>query len=295
MARKQGKHMEIVTGSTLQLSYERIQELGINIVEYPLFMNGEPYPASISMSREAKDELRRLLMDKNNKATTAGLQSEDLRAMYSAHKGNQIISIHQSFNNSRATADALRTVRDEMSSPDIYLFDTEHLTAGFTVQVLEAAKAIQAGIGFDELRIRLETNRKATRHLGAVHDLFFLKRSGRVGLVKAVMGTAMKIIPLLSSTDESGVIKSIGKAKTATQANARFVQIITEDLARQKSTRLSAVIAYCGPHLEEVQQLKNMILETGWDASVEIHYTNHSNMPHEGPDFYDIGYIVYGA
>jgi len=26
---------------------------------------------------------------------------------------------------------------------------------------------------------------------------------------------------------------------------------------------------------------------------VEIHYTNHSNMAHIGPDFYDIGYILY--
>jgi hypothetical protein len=65
-------------------------------------------------------------------------------------------------------------------------------------------------------------------------------------------------------------------------------------LGASNSNRLSVVIVYCGPHLEEVEQLRSMILEKGWDASVEIHYTNHSNMPHEGPDFYDIGYIVYG-
>ena len=40
--------------------------------------------------------------------------------------------------------------------------------------------------------------------------------------------------------------------------------------------------------------LMGLILDRGWDASVEVHYTNHSNMPHEGPDFYDLGYIVHG-
>jgi DegV family protein with EDD domain len=286
--------MVIVSESTVQLSHERIQELGIRIVEYPLFLNGEPYPVSISMSRAEKDELRRLILDKNNKVTTAGLQSEDLHRMYRGLEGEKIISIHQSFNNSRATAEVLRKVRSELSHQDIFLFDTEHLTAGFTVQVLEAAKAIKAGTSFDELRRLLETNRNATRHLGAVYDLFFLKRSGRLGLAKAVLGTAMKIIPLLSSTETSGVIRSIGKAKTYTQANDRFVEIIAGDLKSRKANRLSAVIVYGGPHLKEAEHLRSMILARGWDASVEIHYTNHSNMPHEGPDFYDVGYIVYG-
>ena len=285
--------MVLVTGSTLQLGPDRIEELGIRVIEYPIFVNGEPYPASVTMSRPEKDELRRVIMDKANKVTTAGLQPDDLRNAYGELKGEKILSIHQSFNNSRATAEALHSVRSELDDVDINLFDTEHLTAGYTVQVLEAAKALQSGMEIEELWGLLETNRKNTRHLGAVYDLFFLQRSGRLGLVKAVLGTAMKIIPLLSSTEESGVIKSFGKAKTYQQANNRFVQTMAEDLQQQNTDRLSAVIVYCGPHEEEVTHLKSAILEREWQASVEIHYTNHSNMPHEGPDFYDIGYTVY--
>jgi DegV family protein with EDD domain len=286
--------MVIVSESTLQLGPERIRELGIRVVEYPLFVNGAPYPASVSMSREAKDELRRLIMDKHNTVTTAGLQPEDLRRRYRSLEGERIVSIHQSFRNSRATAEALRMVRGELADLDIHLFDTEHLTAGFTVQVLEAAKAVAAGVGYDDLLRLLERNRGATRHLAAVYDLFFLSRSGRLGLVKAVLGTAMKVIPLLGSTGESGVIQSIGKAKTSAQANARLTEIVAGDMESRKARRLSAVIVYCGPHEKDAEHLKGCILERGWDASVEIHYTNHSNMPHEGPDFYDLGYIVHG-
>ena len=286
--------MVIVSESTLQLAPERIRELGIRVVEYPLFVNGARYPASVAMSRAEKDELRQLIMDKNNRVTTAGLAPEDLRRMYRSLEGEKIVSIHQSFHNSRATAEVLRMVRGELADLDIHLFDTEHLTAGFTVQVLEAAKAVKAGAGFEELCRLLERNRRATRHLGAVYDLFFLNRSGRIGLARAVLGTAMKVIPLLSSTGESGVIKSIGKARTYPQVNARFVDIMAADMEGAKAGRLSAVIVYCGRHEPETEHLKSLILERGWDASVEIHYTNHSNMPHEGPDFYDIGYTVYG-
>jgi DegV family protein with EDD domain len=285
--------MVIVSESTLQLGPERIRELGIRVVEYPLFLNGKQYPASVSMSAEEKEELRRLIADKRNKVTTAGLQSEDLRAMYRSLEGEQVVSMHQSFNNSRATAEILRKVWSEENRPDILLFDTEQMSAGYTVQVLEAAKAVKAGIGLDELGRLLESNRGSTRHLGAIYDLFFLQRSGRLGLAKAVLGTAMKIIPLLSSTGESGVIRSIGKAKTFVQANERFVEVMAEELRSRNAKRVSAVVVYCGPHLQEAEHLRSAILESGWDAEVEIHYSNHSNMPHEGPDFYDLGYIVH--
>jgi fatty acid-binding protein DegV len=69
-----------------------------------------------------------------------------------------------------------------------------------------------------------------TRHLGAVYDLFYLHRTGRIGLAKAVMGSAMKIIALLSSSEEPGVLKSIGKVKNYMQANNRFVQLLQEDM-----------------------------------------------------------------
>ena len=55
--------MVIVTDSSLQLSYETIKELNIQVVDYPLFVNGEQYPANISMSREEKEKLCLLIKD----------------------------------------------------------------------------------------------------------------------------------------------------------------------------------------------------------------------------------------
>lgn len=285
--------MVLVADSVTQLNYERIEELGINIVEYPLYINGEPYPVSISMSREEKDKLRELLMDKKNKGTTSGLKEDDLLNMYKKLKGEKIISLHQSFNNTKVTGEVLNKVKEELSDYDIEIFDSYNIAGGYTIQVLEAAKAIKKGIGNDELLQLLKKNRENTKHLGAVFDLFYLQRSGRLGLVKAVLGSAMKIIPLLSSTEESGVLKSIGKAKTYIQANQIFIKRMEDELESKNSNRLSVAIVYGGPREKEAQHLKELIASKGWDASVELHYTNHSCMPHEGPDFYDFGYIIY--
>ena len=62
--------MILVADSAIQIEHETIKKLGIRVVEYPLFVNGEAYPVSIDMSREDKDRLRDILKDKNNNVTT---------------------------------------------------------------------------------------------------------------------------------------------------------------------------------------------------------------------------------
>ena len=39
--------MVLIADSAVQLSPETLDELGVGVVEYPMFLNGEPYPASI--------------------------------------------------------------------------------------------------------------------------------------------------------------------------------------------------------------------------------------------------------
>lgn len=290
--------MIIVADSALQLSYETIQSLGIEVVEYPMYLNGEPYSVSISMSREEKDKLRLLLKDKDNKVTTSGLREEDLLGIYNKYKGEKIISLHQSGRASTATAAVIKKVLSENSELDIIYIDAHHLTAAYSVLVQAAAEAVKEGKSFDEVIELIEKSRTNTNHLGVVYDLFYLHRTGRIGLAKAILGTAMKIISILGSSDEPGVLKAIGKVKTSAQANQRFIKIIKDDVETKSGTRIKGVISVIGPHEKEAEHLKMLINNMGNDigitTDIEIHYTNHSNMPHAGPDFYDIGYIVYG-
>ncbi|MDP3178160.1 MAG: hypothetical protein Q8M76_09675, partial [Spirochaetaceae bacterium] len=72
----------------------------------------------------------------------------------------------------------------------------------------------------------------------------------------------------------------------------RLVGIIRGDLEARSGKALRAVISLVGPHEEEARELKKAVEGLPASAKVEIHYTNHSNMPHVGPDYYDIGYTV---
>lgn len=284
--------MKLIADSAVQLDPGLLDSLGVRVAEYPMYLNGEPYPVSIRMAREQKDALRLLLKDKDNKVTTSGLREEDLVALYGSCGGERILSLHQSGKASTATQAVIRKILSERKDLDVTYLDAHHLTAAYSVLVLDTARNVQAGLGFDEVLARFERARARTRHLGVVYDLFYLHRTGRIGLAKAVLGTAMKIISLLGSSDEPGVLKAIGKVKNHVQANQRFAAIVREDMERLGARRLTAVISVIGPHEDEAEHLRKSITELGYEAEVIVSYTNHSNMPHAGPDFYDLGYIA---
>ncbi len=285
--------MVVIADSAIQLAPEILDELGIHVIEYPMYLNGNPYPVSVRMNREEKDALRLLLKDKNNNVTTSGLKEEELLALYNQFKGEKILSIHQSGRASTATAAVIRKIVGEHKDLDITYIDSHHLTAAYSLLVQELALAVKSGAPFDAVMKRIEYARAHTRHLGVVYDLFYLHRTGRIGLAKAILGTAMKIISLLSSSEEPGVLKSIGKVKNHVQANQRFAAIIREDMEKAGAKRLSAVISIIGPHEEEAEHLKKTVEGLGYELTLTVTYTNHSNMPHAGPDFYDIGYTTW--
>jgi DegV family protein with EDD domain len=283
--------MKLVVDSAVQLSCETLDSLGVRVAEYPMFLNGEPYPVSIRMTRAEKDSLRLLLKDKANKVTTSGLREEDLVALYEACAPDRILSLHQSGRASTVTAAVIRKILADRKDLDVTYLDAHHLTAAYSVLVLDTATAIASGASFEEVTSRFERSRSRTRHLGVVYDLFYLHRTGRIGLAKAILGTAMKVIPLLGSSDEPGVLQSIGKVKNPVQANQRLCAVLGEDMERWGTRRLEAVISVIGPHEEEAEHLRASVAGLGYEAAITVTYSNHSNMPHAGPDFYDIGYI----
>jgi len=285
--------MVIVADSSLQLSAQTIEQLKIQVVEYPLFVNGELHPAAVTMSRADKDVLRELIKDKKNNVSTSGLREEDLRRVFERFKDRKILVMHQSARMSSITASILQKVKSELSQLDIELFDTHHMVAAYTVQVLQAARALQGGMPHPQLMEMLQRNRANTRHVGSVYDLFFLQRTGRIGRAKAILGTAMRIIPLLGSSEEAGVLRNIGKAKTYQQANQKFVGMMADDMAARKAKRVTALISQIGPYDRETAHLKDLIEQQDWQAEVQVLYTNPINMPHAGPDFYDLGYTVH--
>jgi DegV family protein with EDD domain len=291
--------MKIIIDNTCQLEPDRIKELNLGLIDYPILMNGEVYPQTWDMPnwREEKEKFIALMRDKNNKATTVGLSEQQFIDAFEQYKDEEILLITQALHNTHATRDALHKVLNEHPEYDVKVFDTKSLVSGVGVQLLAMLRETEGkNASREECYNILMNNRDNSHVLGVLYDMFYLHRGGRVGLAKAVMATAMGIIPLLSSTPSSGEIKGIGKAKNFKQACARFLAIITGHMQEKGSSYLTVAMSYVLDHDKECYYMKNKLEEAakelGWDLYVEINYSTFAHMPHLGPDYFEMGYVI---
>ncbi len=284
--------MVLIADSAVQIANKDLLDLEVEICNYPLLVDGEPYPVSMDMSEESKEEIRRILKDKNRNVGTSGLKEDDLLEIYKRHAGEPILSLHMSNSASTVSTQVIAKIIQDHPELDITYYNSHHLVSAYSIIVYEAAKRIKAGASREEMDTFLKTVPEQTRHMGVVFDLFYLNRTGRIGKAKAVMGTAMKIIPLLCSTDPPGNLKSAGKVKKPAQAIRKFVDSISADREKRPDAAVRALISVIGPHMEDAEKLKSEVLKLGGDIKVLLYGTNHSNLPHAGPDFFDIGYML---
>ncbi len=284
--------MVLVADTAAQISHQDLKKWGVEIVNYPMYVDGDPIDVSVDMSEEAKEEIRLILKDKNRNVSTSGLKEEDLLEVYRRHANEPILSLHMSATASTASTQVITKIIKEHPELDITHYDSRHLVGGYTVIVREAALRMQAGATREEMDDFLTKAPLRTRHFGVLYDLFYLKRTGRIGTAKAVMGTAMKIIPILTATDPPGNLKSAGKVKKPAQAIRKFIESIEKDREQWPNTDLKAIVSVQGPHKEEGEALVVAIKTYDPKADVALYGCNHSNLPHAGPDYFDIGYML---
>lgn len=291
--------MKIIIDSTCQLEPERIKELGLTIVDMPVLLNGEIYPQSWDMPnwREEKEKFIKLMRDKKNKITTIGASESMFVEAFEKNKGEEMLVMTQSLRNTQATAEGLKAAINNHPEFDVKSFDTRSLVSGVGVQLIALLNEIKGKDATrEECLAILNKNVENTHVTGALYDLFYLHRGGRVGLASAVMGTAMGIMPLLYAVPGSGEIKAMGKARNYKQASARFVTNIKEHMVEKNSKKLTVCMSYVGEHDKECLYVKKLLeaaaTELGWDLYFELNYSNFAHMPHLGPDYFEMGYVI---
>jgi DegV family protein with EDD domain len=292
--------MKIIIDSTCQLEPQLIKEMDLGFIDYPLFLNGEEYEHQWDSPtiRKDKEVFIEHLREKKNKAGTSGITRQQFIKKFEEYKDEEILLITQSLNNTKATGSALTKVLKDHPEYDVKAFDTEILASGVGAQGLALLRELRTGdLNRDECYALLEKNRKNAWVVGMLYDLFYVHRSGRLGLAKAVVATAMHLYPLLSSTPQSGVLKSTGKVRNYKQANVRFLSKIKEQMAERNSKKITVNMAYSLDHDIECYHMKELLQsaaeDDGWDIEIYINYSNFSLLPHMGPDFYEMGYVIH--
>jgi DegV family protein with EDD domain len=215
--------MKIVTDCAADLPAKERDELGI--IEAPLYIQfpeGEVNSADLTPD-EFYDRLEAM---KPEIPSTAQPSSGIFADIY--HKiadAAQIMSIHVSSGLS-GTINSARMGAEQIKEKVVSVVDSMTLSGGERFQVLAAAKAAKQQWKLDAILERLAKIRDNTEVLYTLETLEYLARGGRIGRAQALLGSVLKIKPVIHVDRADGKYSTLGKTRTIPAA----LEFITDHL-----------------------------------------------------------------
>jgi DegV family protein with EDD domain len=190
----------------------------LGIVEAPLYIQ---FPeGEVNSADMTPDEFyNRLEAMRPEIPTTAQPSSGMFAELYEklAETSKNILSVHISSGLS-GTFNSARLGAEQVKEAIVNVLDTMTLSGGERFQVIAAAMAAKAGWGLEAIRERLSAIREQTEVIYTLETLEYLARGGRIGRVQALMGSALRLKPIIRVDRADGKYSTVSKTRTIPKA-----------------------------------------------------------------------------
>lgn len=204
---------QIITDSGCDFTKEKYEALGLIAAPLTVNFRGETYPD------RNDDSLRDMYADlrAGKVATTSAVNPEQWQEIMEPllEKGEDILVLAFSSGLSttyQSASIAAQELRERYPERTISVVDSLCASLGQGLLAYYACKKRDEGLSLGELEQWLLDNRLHLCHWFTVDDLMFLKRGGRISAATAVMGTMLKIKPVLH-VDDLGHLVNVSKAR----------------------------------------------------------------------------------
>ena len=192
--------VKIISDSTCDLSPELIAKYGIQIIPLHIVLGDKEYKDGASIS---PDEIYE--WSDANKATpkTSALSLDEAYAVFKPvlEEGHEIVVFSISSDMS-TTNNVMRIAASDLDATDrVFVIDSQNLSTGIGLQVLEAAEMAAAGKSGAEIAAHIEAIRPKVRASFIVDTLTYLHRGGRCGGLAALAGAVLKLHPRIAVVD----------------------------------------------------------------------------------------------
>lgn len=245
----------IVTDSTASIPESMLAELNIYTVAYYIHRGEEILRDLVSIQRE---EFMRWLMTTTFLPTTASPGPGDYIETYRSLIRNglrSILSIHMTASGSgayQAACIARDNLREESPETRIEVVDTCNVSLCQGWMAIEAARAALAGLSLDEILARVTRMIPVSHMIQTADTLKFLYMGGRIGKAQHLVGSLLRIKPLIGMKD--GIIVALGKAHSRLQAYTSMADMVAETAGKSK-TKVAYVHAGAAREVEKIKEL----------------------------------------
>ena len=209
--------IRIYTDTSANLTPELIEKYALGVIPFSYTVDGVEQDGADFEGKAFYDAMRAGAVVKTSMINVSEF-SASFRKELAA--GNDVIYVGMSggiSGSANAARIAVEELRAEFPERRIEAIDTYAASLGEGIQAINAAKLLAAGVGFDGIVERILAERRNMCQYFTVDDLEYLKRGGRIGRISTVVGTVLKIKPILMG-DEKGRIVLCGKVRGRRQS-----------------------------------------------------------------------------
>jgi len=237
--------VHIVTDSSCDLTDEQVSSYGIGVVPLSIRFGQEEF---IDREQLSVDQFYTKMADTGLLPETAapspGRFEQEFRKAKDAG-ATAVVCINLSGELSATVQSARNAAKAIEGELDVRVIDSRSLTGGLGTMVLRAAQDASNGASADEIVATVEGMIDRTEIFGALDTLENLKKGGRIGKAKALMGSMLSVKPLIHIGD--GAVEEAGRQRT----RKRSLEWLRDQLFKEPNVESLAILHGNAPDIEE--------------------------------------------
>lgn len=270
----------ITTDSTVDLSKEFLNEKEITVLSLSYILDGVTYKDMGGLTgKEFFDKLRN-----GSLPTTSQINPEEAKETFEqiVKEGKDILHIAFSsglsgtYNSCRIAAEDLM---EEYPESKVIVIDSLCASMGEGLLLYKAIELKEEGKSLEELVDWVEANKLHICHNVTVDDLFHLHRGGRISKATAVLGSMVKIKPIIHM-DNEGKLVVIGKERGRKKSITNLVDRMEKQMGEYDNSTCMITHGDCE---EDALYLKTLLEERFGVKKVIIHGIGSVIGSHTGP------------
>ncbi len=242
--------IKIVTDSTAQLPADLVQQHDIRVIPLKVLFDGKVYREGVDLSNH---EFYRMLAEAKTLPTTSQPSAGEFFDLYSelSQDGHEIISVHISGKLS-GTISSAQAAKEMLPEARITIIDSASTAMGLGLMALTAAQAAAEGRTAAEIVAIVEKMIPAMNVVFVVDTLEYLQKGGRIGGAAALVGTLLKVKPILCL--KGGRVEPLDKVRSKRKALARLMEAVEERVRPGTPVRAAVLHAEVPDEARELEQ-----------------------------------------
>ena len=270
----------ITVNSTVDTGKEWLEERNVPVIPLKYTIDGQEYTDMYGLSdKEFFQKLREGKM-----SVTSQINPEEAKEMLEPYVKEGKDVLHLAFSSALSgTCNSMKIAAEELQEeyPEakVIVVDTLCACMGEAMLLYYALKQKEAGKTIEEVAQWVEENKLHVCHNVTVDDLFHLHRGGRVSKTAAVLGTMVKVKPIIHM-DDNGALQVIGKERGRKKSLHKIVDMAVE---RSEGWDTEIIMITHGDCLEDAEYVAKLVREKMGVENVFIHNIGTVIGSHTGP------------